>query len=341
MSAKSQLNPHTSSVLAKAKNRIHYGRLSYKRHDEWAADIVKCYSSCLMDPMELFYIFGVNDEWTAWDRTYKHGLYFVETEDMRLFHGSNVYSLAIIERARKAEIKFTITSQLRPSKLLPTNYFNQMVIDIKALCHDDISLMKWFFNIFVGMLGKSKHTTSNGRMDTDINTVWREYNADKPGKPFITKSGDYYFFGRRITQELAEHNLPIWLQILDWSNIKLFDLVASVEATGGRLVGRKTDCAIFVGGSLTEKLEVGGHRLCDVPVKMKDMVGAEARSLSSSICEHDDWMTAPITSSNAVAESVALLKHGGMLITGFAGTGKTYLAKKIAEQFDEIGRAHV
>jgi len=334
MSAKSQLNPHTSSVLSKAKNRIHYGRLASKRHDEWAADIIKCYSSCLMDPMEKFYIFDVNDEWTAWDRTYEHGLYFVETEDMRLFHGSNVYSLAMIERALKAEIQFTITSQLRPSKLLPTNYFNQMVIDIKSLCHDDISLMKLFFNIFVGMLGKSKHTTVNGRMDTDANTVWREYNADKPGKPFITKSDNYYFFGREITQDLAEHNLPIWLQILDWSNIKLFDLISSVEATGGRLVGRKTDCAVFVGGSLVEKLEVGGHRLCDVPLKMKEMASAEYRSLASSICEHDDWMTAPITSSNAVADAVALLKHGGMLITGFAGTGKTYLAKKIAEQFE-------
>jgi hypothetical protein len=169
-------------------------------------------------------------------------------------------------------------------------------------------------------------------MDTDANTVWREYNADKPGKPFITKSDNYYFFGRTITQDLAEHNLPIWLQILDWSNIKLFDLITSVEATGGRLVGRKTDCAVFVGGSLVEKLEVGGHRLCEVPLKMKEMASAEARSLSSSICLIDEWMMAPITSSNAVAEAVALLNHG-MLITGFAGTGKTYLAKKIAEQF--------
>jgi len=328
---KSQLNPHVGSVLAQAKNRIHYGRLSPVQDNEWAADIIKCYSSCLMNPTEDWCVFSSIDEWAPWDGAYKPGLYFVDTIDMRLFHGTNVYSLAMIKRARDAGIAFTIISQLRPSKVLPKTYFDEIVDDIKTLCHNDISLMKWFFNIFVGMLGKSKHTTINGRMDTDINTVWKEYNADKPGKPFISKCDNYYFYGRQTTQELAEHNLPMWIQILDWSNIKLFDLIAEVESTGGQLVGRKTDCAVFVGGSLVEKLEVGGHRRCDVPT-MKDAKDVSLRSLSSAICESDGWAIAPITSSSAIEETAAL--GGGVLITGFAGTGKTYLAKEVAAKFD-------
>ena len=335
LNEKSALNPHVMDVLSQAKNRVHYGRLQKPVKGEWAADIIKCYSSCLMKPIDDWYIFSSIDEWTAWDHKLLPGLYFVETADMRLFHGSNVYSLAIIQRAKTAGIQFTIRSQLRPSKVLPKTYFDGMVEDITYLCRGDISLMKYFFNIFVGMLGKSKHTSTSARMDTDRNTVWTEYNAEKPGKPFITAHDGYYFYGRNHTMELAEHNLPMWLQILDWSNIKLFDLVSEVEATGGVLVGRKTDCAVFVGGSLTERLEVGGVRFCEVP-EMKDAKSAEYRSLSSCICETDDWNTAPISTSSQISEATsAIMANGGALLTGYAGTGKTYMAKGVADIFVE------
>jgi hypothetical protein len=335
LNEKSALNPHAMAVLSKAKNRVHYGRLQPSGKDEWAADIIKCYSSCLMNPVDDWYIFSSIDEWKPWDQELKPGLYFVETNDMRLFHGSNVYSLAIIERARKAGISYTIRSQLRPSKVLPKTYFNGMIEDITYLCRGDISLMKWFFNIFVGMLGKSTHASINARMDTDVNTVWTEYNADKPGKPFITSHDGYYFYGRNHKIELAEHNLPMWLQILDWSNIKLFDLISEVESTGGVLVGRKTDCAVFVGGSVQERLEVGGVRLCDVP-DMKEMKPAEHRALSSYICETDDWDTSPISTSSQINEATdAIMANGGALLTGYAGTGKTYMAKGVADLFVE------
>jgi len=331
---KSALNPHVMSVLSQAKNRVHYGRLEKPVEGEWAADIVKCYSSCIMEPQEEFYMYSSTDEWKPWDHQLLPGLYFVETEDMRLFHGSNVYSLAMIQRATSAGIEFTIRSQLRPSKTMPKTYFDNMVNFIKDVCKNDISLMKWFFNIFVGMLGKSKHSTITARMDTDVNTIWAEYNAEKPGKPFITSHDGYYFYGRNHKIELAEHNLPIWIQILDWSNIKLFDLISEVEATGGVLVGRKTDCAVFVGGSLVERNVVGGVRFCEVP-EMKEAKPVEHRSLSSTICETDDWNMGSVYSSSQIEEATAaLMENGGALLTGYAGTGKTYLAKKIAETFD-------
>lgn len=335
LTEKSTLNPHAMSVLAQAKNRVHYGRMAAEQPAEWAADIIKCYSSCLLAPMEDWCVFSATDEWQAWDGELKTGVYFVATDDMRLFHGSNVYSRAIIQKAISAGIPHTVLYQLRPSKVLPSSYFQEMVDGIQTLCKGDISLMKWFFNIFVGMLGKSTHTTVTARMDTDINTVWNEYNADKPGKPFITAHDGYYVYGRQHRMELAEHNLPMWIQILDWSNIKLFDLVQQVEATGGVLVGRKTDCAVFLGGDLVEKLEVGGVRRCEVPVKMSEMKPASWRSLSPACCETDSWIIAPVSSSSQVAEATqALTTHQGALLTGYAGTGKTYLAKQIAENFD-------
>lgn len=334
LTAKSSLNPHTMSVLAQAKNRVQYGRLQPKSENEWACDIVKCYSSCLLDPLEDWYIFSTTDEWTAWDGKMEAGLYFVETDDMRLFHASNVYSRAMLQRASQAGIQFTIRSQLRPSTILDRTYFKKMTDSVRVICKDDPSIMKWFFNIFVGMLGRSHSIAMTARMDTDINTVWREYNADKPGSPFLSAHDGYYVYGREHKRELAEHNLPMWIQILDWSNIKLFDIVQQVEATGGILMGRKTDCTVFVGGSIVERLEVGGVRRCDVPT-LPPMKPAAWRALQHLICETGDWDTLPIKSSSQVDETMAALAAGGgMLLTGYAGTGKSYLASRIAEKFD-------
>lgn len=331
---KSALNPHVSASLSQARNRTQYGRLQDKQDGEWAADIIKCYSSCIMNPLEEYYLFSVTDEWKRWDGKLEAGLYFVETNDMRLFHGSNIYSRAMVAKAQAAGISFRVLYQLRPSETLPLSYFDNSIKAIKEMCQDDWSLMKWFFNILVGMLGKSRHTSVTARMDTDINTVWTEFNADKTGKPFIINADGYYVYGRKHTMELAENNLPMWIQILDWSNIKLFNLVEEVEATGGVLVGRKTDCAVFVGGTIEERLVVGGVRVCDVPEKMKMAKSVTERSLSAEICEVSPWMVLDVSSSSAVdAAFSGLMEHRGLLLTGFAGTGKTYMAKKLAEMF--------
>lgn len=334
LTEKSTLNPHVAATLGQARFRVHTGRLQEQQEGEWAADIIKCYSSLIMNPMEDWLIFDTTNEWTAWDGKMMPGMYFVETDDMRLSHASNIYSRAMVERMQRAGVSMRILFQLRPSKTLPKEYFSEFVELVKELCQNDWKHMKFFFNVLVGMLGKSRHTSVSARMDTDANTVWTEFNADKPGKPFIINADGYYVYGRKFAMELAETNLPMWIQVLDWSNMKLFDLVEEVEATGGTLVGRKTDCAIFVGGSIVERKVVGGVRVCDVPERMKMAKSASERSLLPEICETPDWKTADICSSSQVAAAVdALNAAGGMLLTGFAGTGKTWMATRVAEAF--------
>jgi len=335
LTEKSTLNPHVASTLEQARFRVHTGRLMDKQEGEWAADIIKCYSSLIMNPVEDWLIFDTTSEWTAWDGKLEAGLYFVETDDMRLCHGSNIYSRAMVERAQRAGVSMCIPFQLRPCKTLPRDYFRPLVEWVQGRCSMDWKLMKNFFNILVGMMGKSRHTSVSARMDTDANTVWTEFNADKPGKPFIINADGYYVYGRKFAMELAETNRPMWIQILDWSNMKLFDLVEEVEATGGILVGRKTDCAIFVGGSIVERKVVGGVRVCDVPERMKMAKSVTERSLCAEICETPNWKTADICSSSQVTAAVdALNAAGGMLLTGFAGTGKTWMATRVAEAFD-------
>jgi hypothetical protein len=55
---------------------------------------------------------------------------------------------------------------------------------------------------------------------------------------------DYYMFGFNQKVTLNENNIPMYIQVLDESNIKLYDVVKKM---GGVLVGQKVDCAIVYG----------------------------------------------------------------------------------------------
>ena len=337
LTERSNFNPHANAALLMAKGRQHYGFTQQPSEDAWAVDICKAYSSCIIKPLAPWLMYDIACEWrpfwgAAADAAATAGLYFVETDDMRLFHGSNIYSNEMLRVALRDGIAFRVLHQYLPSRTLPVTYMDEFAGSVDAACRGDWSLKKLFFNSLVGLLGRTSVKTTTARMDTDVNRVWADYTDQKRGgTPFIIKEDGYYVYGRHRSVELAEHNLPWWIQILDHSNIKLYEIMRAGEATGATMIGRKTDCVIFEGGQpLPEVSGVGGYRPSEVP-QMREMVPASVRSLSPSICERDGWTVSPIASSSEVdAAFTAVKRAGGALITGYAGTGKTYLAKQIA-----------
>jgi hypothetical protein len=76
---------------------------------------------------------------------------------------------------------------------------------------------------------------------------------------------DYYMFGFNQKVTLNESNIPMYIQVLDESNIKLYDMVKKM---GGVLVGQKVDCAIVYGSECKEvnDTEWGGYKSCEVSI---------------------------------------------------------------------------
>jgi hypothetical protein len=329
----SALNPHVSSVMKQCKDRVHYGLVDGFEtipDEAKAYDIAKAYTACIENPEEEFMLFSVTDEFEDWDGELSLGFYLARTDDMRLFHATNLYSSAILKRATRAGIKYEVLRQIRPSKSLPRDYFHPLIAAIRKRCGGDASLAKFFINILVGTLGRTQLTNVYAKMDTCADTVWRDYNSDKEGTPFLMAQDGYYVFGRRVVKELSEHNLPMWLQINDFANIRIFDMI---EKSGGILVGRKTDCAVLVGGHLEESGQIGGYRSCEVPT-MRPMRPASVREKCSGLCDTPEWETLDITSSSEIDSAWAALTAGaGMMIIGRAGTGKSHMAKALAERF--------
>ena len=188
-------------------------------------------------------------------------------------------------------------------------------------------------NIFIGTLGKTKSKRYTARLDTDPNNVWREYNKEAVGEFFVHQRNDYYIYGRQTQYNLSETNVPQYYQILDQSNILLYKMI---KASGGQLLGRKTDCAVIRGGSIEFGEVPGSYRSCDIP-QMKNAISAEERSANILMCEISDWRIRGVESSSEVDKTLDILKRKeGLLITGRAGTGKSFLIQQVAKHFQTV-----
>ena len=352
--AKSEYNPNAHRVISEPgiKYRTQYGLTdsSYTPHlmaDMYnngtgiCSDIAKCYTSCLMEPMSEWLIYDFNDDWGPYAGTVVPGLYYVETADSTLLHFTNIYSHTIIQKAIDEDIPLTIKAQYLPTKaMLPKTYYDKLLQQIDTVCKGDRKLKKGLTNIITGFLGKHKTDKFVARLNTDTDVVWNDFmDEDYHTKnTFMYQADGFHLYGFVDKKELAENNIPQYIQVLDQSNIRLYDMI---KASGGKCVWRKTDCAFIVGGSLTypdeQSVKPGDYRDCIPPSKVTPAQTAETRDcifdpFPEKFVEHSH-----ITSSSQTKEVYDLLMEtGGLANVSRAGTGKSYNVMEIEKKFMEM-----
>jgi hypothetical protein len=88
-------------------------------------------------------------------------------------------------------------------------------------------------------------------------------------RPVIKNIPDtkHFLYGYEKDITMTENNLAMYIQIIDQSNIKLYDMV---EKMGGKLIARKVDCAIvhYSYGNVPnfkEESGWGSSRKCSIP----------------------------------------------------------------------------
>lgn len=154
----------------KIKNRSHRGLLQdieydipqlLKNGNAVAIDIVKCYSDCLYNNNDDWLYFTGSEEIVEWNKCpidkLPLGLYWVKTDDITLFHQSNVYSRRIIQLAYNEGIDFTIQYQL-----IPDNKLKCFVLD-KTLDHEYINEFASFEDDGEMIPNKKTHIELNGK----------------------------------------------------------------------------------------------------------------------------------------------------------------------------------
>jgi len=383
----SQTNQQVAEALNadNVKYRTHLGRINDNYSPETirqllqddkavAVDITKCYCDALYNQQDKFIVFNGKEVVEEYDgKPLSLGLYFVETDDMTLFHQSNWYSRTIIQLAEREGIYFEIKRQIRcvdedwcweqfgtddngneivKMSLNNNSLFKDYIDSVIELTEqdEDFTLTKFVINSLSGILGKTYMTTKQVGLSVGLNELWDDWLVpeiqDNPNLNVYLneiKSGEdkIYLYGTEIKTKSLSNGLPMYIQVLDWSNQALYQLGKDV---GGEIVYRKTDCIVSIGGNIpTDKLvnypchyteTFGKYHTEEIRKAINfnyELVMNTNRKVELQPLD-DTWNTYDFKSSNEWETIIKTAKErGGMLISGRAGTGKSYIIHKGVE----------
>jgi hypothetical protein len=121
---------------------------------------------------------------------------------------------------------------------------------------EDFTLTKNVINSITGYLGKTYTKTKEVSLSKNLEEVWTDWLVPKVQKnPNIKvylntiESGEdkVYLYGTEKMTKNFSNGLPMYIQLLDWSNMALYNLGKDV---GGEVIYRKTDCIVSIGGKI-------------------------------------------------------------------------------------------
>lgn len=309
-------------------------------------DINKCYSSILLNPLEDWILPTFNSLPIEYKGNQKEkipiGLYYIYTMDKTFFNGENWYSSASLNYALKNNIDFKIKYELSNITTEPKDYFNDIIELVRKNTNENFKLL---LNAITGNLGISKGHQSKTAITNNPEEMYSyiKYNENiktpiaKPLKHFINeekeeKETDLIIFGNKCEQRLNEISLIAYIQILDQSNIKVHQYTTQLlKETKGTLIAINTDCITIKGKKINieENKEWGALRNCENPNINNEMI---IKTNNYNYKPYKWNIHENIKSSNDYNEIINIIDNSnGIMINGDAGTGKSYLIKKIKE----------
>jgi len=373
-SLQSTYNPVMYEFLTteNVKFRTHYGNtnmwLSDRPNDivKWldenpdrydAVDLVKCYSSLLLNPLDNWIVYDILDEIEPYqpvDGDFPFGLYVVETDDLTILHQTNIYSNKILDYARENKVKFNVKYQILKKRkyesdnLENRNHFHKIINKIKSW-NMDKKMMKLIINTITGYMGKTSLKKYNVSLNTNILEVFENgviKNNDKSKEIYFEKMKDLFVYGNVDETEMVKNSLPVYIQILDWSNIMLHKMIKKM---GGVCIYRHTDMAVCV---LTNNEKTTADYTYNEIIPDDDITSSwgktkqenpyhlkykhfESYMKNNRHCKFPTlktWKQYPYESSNQYEDIIKVaVEYGGLLLEGRAGTGKDYVIDKIPE----------
>ena len=331
-----------NQLLEAKKNRSFNGLIKnrIKNNEECnniiAYDINKCYSSIMYKPIEEWILLDVDNDWEDFiGGEIKLGLYYIETNDNILFKGNNIYSSAIVKKGLDENLisRFNIIKVLYANKKQDKDLFIDIIDEILRISNGDKEIYKFMINYISGLLGKNKITYSKGHINKSLeqiyNTIHNYKEQDNNITPFINKIDDeYYLYGFNKDKKIYDVNIPMYIQILDQANIKLYDMIKKAD---GELIGRKVDCAIIKNpkNKLICGDKWGDYRISSIP----NLNNYEVNNNIKYIEEEEFKLYDNIIDSNDI-DNIINICVNGCLMTGDAGTGKSYVINEISKKLN-------
>jgi len=273
-------------------------------------DINKAYTYS-MRALKSIYTLDITQSITVCNKLDGEGLYFVKTTEQMLLHGTNWYSYDILIKAFQIGEHFVVEYKLNVVEC--KNPFPTILDQIDA----DIStpsFRKNVKNVLSGLCGITKANKTFCNVTTSQNVVMKfmEGNPD----PFIKTLGTLFLYGKNTRQPHYTNRLITYIQILDQFNLLCYE---RATGTGGLLLARHIDAFYVLNPTNTDHLSVieGDYKYEDYKI------------LTCSTKERNVIYTGHVHTTTQWNTLTLDAVKNGLMVTGIAGTGKTYAIKQL------------
>lgn len=376
----SSFNIETSKIFKARKNGfIHVYKEKCGKKDKWTKlglDINKCRANIIRYSMNKFCVFSVLDNIEIFDHKkydmnkIPYGYYYVTTHNLLPLKGNGWYSYPIVQFCLNEKIIFphNIQNIIKPSIMLPADYYANFVDKIRTTCGDYSKLM---INGFIGLLGRKSSTERKVLFSNTPNEAsyhyfkqnpnnrvyarFRSYNeeevvADEEVVDFKNQKGFYEIIFEK-SRQCEDSTVPIFNQILDLEAIELYKITSLLQKYNGRMLKINTDHSLAEfqrerdieeckREAMTffwdENKKVPKYKI-DNKVSPKNSRTNVNTNLENYKCHVYNTITDPQSNdfSGLVKQVISL--NQSFQIDGKAGTGKTHFLKMIQKHLDDNG----
>jgi len=299
-------------------------------------DQCKHYASCLYQCDMGWPVYNPMDEMDDFDGNIKTGFYYIETAQSFPLRGNGWYSDELVKECLNDKLitLSNIKYQFTTNNVIGGSHFKKFIDDVFEKFGEGAKLA---INGFTGLLRKvetkiqhhgftnnfnelCKYGIQTSFKDTKINVVHNETENVVCFHTILEKKLPYTYT-----------NLPIYRKIYDLSILKNYRIAKQVGLK--HLLGIWTDALYFEGGNILETnghiQQIGGIRKEELPKnKIQEIKRPYVRT------EHYtpklfEWKEVDFTTKEQ------WLSGKGCMITGGAGTGKSYLCNKVKEYISD------
>lgn len=340
------------NLTCNCKKSIKTTAVAEEHSEIYKIDHAKCRRNLVMHSQFDFPKFSVMDYPTEYDGSeIKCGYYFVETKNYFPFRGNGWYNYVLVQYGLDNKIDMKITHQFIPSYTIEKNHFKNFAEYLiknsdNVIGADQKPFSKKIVNSMVGCW--NIHNTKYEQIGFTLD----KYEAAKElcREGVMVTSTDiagttlYQVIESRVIAK-DDVCIPLYDQVLAMEAVELHKLYNFIKKHGGQPLELNTDAILYRG----PQIDIAGHfydKECtvpkyryDEPTRLKvDNVCRMVRSGNADVKLFEfDKIKADDREFEDIANDV-IASNKGCLVTGIAGTGKTYFANLLISKLEKQGK---
>lgn len=330
----SSMNHIVYSVFKEWKKRQHFAHLFAP--NVWKAtpgmdqcwDANKAYTNALRNTTYNWLLFDELCLPELWDGVYRDAYYFVQTHNSMPCFGNEWCSRVKIDFMIAQNISFTVLYELKPSSVLPHDYFKTFV-DVAIKTSSDF---KHIVNTFVGSLNMNDNKVSRVIAGASKDEILHKCFTTKAHFTQFQAGDETIYCAADVkTTPKFQNNMPIYAQVLDFAAVELAKVMIHLEKKGCVIGSYNTDSITFKHTDMLE-IDVSNHLIGGWKLEEpKEYVSLVLPKIENKVYSFDIPSWKRVETEDTI-DIVSFLKTNCAMLSGPAGYGKSWVINELVSQ---------